>query len=116
MLPDTTFMHELNDGDGATVDHRLVPLIKFLNRLGVTTVRSIYNSESTSVKFIGTDYRVMSDLLFNHLNALTSHLDGVHLEIFHNKLTGYTGTIEMRTGDLDEVSKRVGCWLEMMPK
>ena len=36
----TTRMSELNHGAGADIDHELVPLVKFLNRLGVETISS----------------------------------------------------------------------------
>lgn len=34
----TTRMSELNDGEGADIDNQLVPMVKFLNRLGVKTI------------------------------------------------------------------------------
>jgi hypothetical protein len=112
----TTFMRELNDGVGATVDARMVPIIKFLNRLGVRTVSSRFDGEFAEVVFTGGDFRTMTDLLFNHLKAMTDHLEGVHLELNFDSLIGYTGLIDFRAEHLDDVSSRVGVWLELIHK
>jgi hypothetical protein len=110
-----TFMHELNDGTGAVIDTRLVPLVKFLNRLNVTTVSSHVDEEMWNIMFTG-DPMVMSELLFKHLAAMTQHHDGVHLELSFDSGIGYSGVVEMRTEFLDDFSSRVGVWLEMLHK
>jgi len=111
-----TFMHELNEGHGATVDARLVPIVKFLNRLSVKTVRSHLDSEFASIEFTGTDYKSMSELLFNHIGSMTGHLDYVELVLGYDNMMGYVGSIEIRAEALDDVSARVGVWLEMLHK
>ena len=116
MEPNTTFMHQLNDGGGATVDTRLVPIVKTLNRLGVKTVRSFLDIDIAEVTFTGTKYETMSDLLFNHIGTMTAHLGWVHLELTYDTLTGFVGTIEVRSEDLDDFSSRFLVWFEMMHK
>lgn len=115
-MVDSTFMHELNEGHGATVDHRMVPLVKFLNRLGVTTVSSHLDSEFASIEFTGTDYKAMSELMFEHIKSMTTHLDYVGMELSYDTLMGFVGGIEVRASALDDLSTRVGCWLEMLHK
>ena len=113
--PDTTFMHQLNDGVGATVNARLVPLLKFLNKLGVRTLSSYLDPEFAQVAFTGT-YKEISELLFEHIKPMTDHLPWVHLELSYESLTGYVGVIEVRFEDLDDVSNRVGCWMDSRGK
>jgi hypothetical protein len=115
-MEDTTFMRELNDGEGARIDTRLMPLVKFLNRLSVTTVSSRRDDEMWNIVFTG-DPLVMSELLFKHLAPMTSHHDdGVHLELSFDSGLGFSGIVEMRTEYLDDFSSRVGVWLEMLHK
>jgi hypothetical protein len=113
-----TFMHELNEGHGAIVDSRMVPIVKFLNRLNVTTVRSRIDSEFASVTFTGKDPAQMADLIFNHLKAMTDSFEWVHLELSYEggNTMGYTGVVEVRAEDFDNFSNRVGVWLEMLHK
>jgi hypothetical protein len=113
-----TFMHELNAGRGATVDSPMVPIVKFLNRLNVTTVNSHMDGEFASVTFTGKDPLQMADLIFNHLKAMTETFPWVHLELFFEggNTMGYTGVIEVRAEDLSEFSTRVGCWVDLRGK
>lgn len=112
----STFMHELNEGHGATVDTRLVPIIKFLNRLNVTTVSSRIE-DFVTITFTGKDPFLMSELIFKHLRAMTENYTGVHLELSYSSDIGDTmGIVELPTEFLDDFSTRVGIWLEMLHK
>ena len=111
-----TFMHELNEGKGATVNTRMVPIVKFLNRLGAKTVSSHLDGEYASVVFIGTDYKALSELLFNHIKAMTAHLDFVSLVLNYDTMQGFVGEIEVRAEAFDDLSSRVGVWVEMLHK
>lgn len=110
----TTFMHELNAGHGATVDTRLVPLVKFLNRLMVTTVSSGIDATYANITFTG-DYKDMAELLFNHLRSMTYDEPTAELILVLNGGI-LTGAIHIPLAALDKVSSRVGGWLEMMHK
>lgn len=113
-MPDTTFMRELNGGKGAAVDARVVPLVKFLNRLGVTTVSSGFGQEGFHVAFAG-DYRGMAELLFGHVRAMTRHIEGFSLEMLASG-ESLIGVIRGPEGSLDEASRRIGGWMEIMGK
>ena len=114
-----TFMHELNDGVGATVNARLVPIVKFLNRLSVTTISSYLDGDFASITFTSHDSAQMAELLFKHLHEMTAHMDGVHLELSFDSFdakVGFSGLIEVRAEDIDDLSSRVGVWLEQLRK
>jgi hypothetical protein len=110
-----TFMHELNDGEGAAVDTRLVPLLKFLNRLSVVTTSSSFDGSFYTITVTG-DYQHMSELLFNHLRAMSEHIKDVRLEIMWYSGRELVGLIAIPAASLDDFSKRVGGWLEMLHK
>ena len=111
-------MHELNEGHGATVDTRLVPLIKFLNRLNVTTVSSRIDEEFAVITITGTDPGLMAELLFKHLKSMTETYsgDGVFFSLEYSPMMGFIGVIEVRTEYFDDFSNRVGVWVEMLHK
>jgi hypothetical protein len=113
-----TFMHELNEGHGATVDHRMVPLIKFLNRLSVTTVASHIDEEHAVVTFTGTDPVQIAELLFKHLKSMTTTYsgDGAFFSLEWDAMMGLVGVIEIRAEYFDDFTNRVGIWLEMLHK
>jgi len=113
-MTDSTFMHELNDGAGATVDARLVPLIKFLNRLNVTTESTYIDAHMVTVTFFG-EYPTMADLLFKHFKEMFGHIDGVRLEMSWRSKR-FLGSVWVPLSSLDEVSSRIGIWLEMLRK
>jgi hypothetical protein len=117
IMVNSTFMHELNEGHGATVDARMVPLIKFLNRLNVTTLSSRYDTEFCNVMFTSSDPMLMAQLMFVHLKAFASAMpEGVYLEMSYDQMMGFVGIVEIPTELLDEFSNRVGIWLEMLHK
>jgi hypothetical protein len=109
-----TFMHELNEGHGATVDTRLVPLIKFLNRLMVTTTGSSITGNFATITFTG-DYKFMSELLFNHLRSMTYDVPDAQLDMILTR-GSLIGAVRIPPSALDKVSSRVGGWLEMLHK
>ena len=111
----TTFMHELNEGEGAVVYSCLVPLVKFLNRLHVKTISSRIGIADAAVTFTG-EYQSMSELLFKHLKSMTDHLEGVQLEMLSVSGSELIGMVRIPNGCLDEVTRRVGCWMEQMRK
>jgi hypothetical protein len=116
-MVNSTFMHELNEGHGATVDARMVPLIKFLNRLNVKTVSSRYDEGFCNVMFTGDNPMLMAQLMFVHLQAFASAMpEGVYLEMSYDQMMGFVGIVEIPTEMLDEFSNRVGIWLEMLHK
>lgn len=116
MEPNTTFMHELNGGAGATVDARMVPLVKFLNRLQVQTLSSGFHGRYATVTFTGS-YKDIGELLFNHFRSMAEHMDGVQFElVWTNEDVMPIGSIHMPIEYLEEFSKRVGGWMEEMRK
>jgi hypothetical protein len=127
----TTFMSELNGGTGADVDVEVMPLVKFVNKLGFKTVSSgteeIGSNGFAHVAFVKADssgYSEVADFLFGQLRPMIEHLGhDVRLEVSYVPVEqpcgcpqGYTGWILVDPAYLDEVTKRVGCWMELLLK
>ena len=101
-MVNSTFMHELNEGHGATVDARMVPLIKFLNRLNVKTVSSRYD-EFCNVMFTSDNPMLMAQLMFVHLKAFAAAMpEGVYLEMSYDQMMGFVGIVELPAELLDD--------------
>ena len=109
-----TFMSELNDGTGATVATELVPLIKFLNRMNVKTVSSHVGDDGCFVTLGADTYHPLVEALFHQIQPMTTHLPDVQIEVFFSG--GWIGIIRFTKAELDDISRRVGCWLEMLHK
>lgn len=119
MLEHKTRMSELNHGEGAVVDTSIVPLVKFVTKLGFETVLSSAgegNFPVAYVKFTGSDYKAMAEFLFGQISPMVAHL-GTDVTLALNCVGGhYEGAILMGTNVLEEVTKRFGCWVEMLHK
>ncbi len=91
----TTRMSELNDGQGADIDNQLVPMVKFLNRLGVRTITCCqgdpgeigdrdpvtgewHGGRYGHVAFIGVkdtnDFNEVAAITFGLLRSMVAHL------------------------------------------
>jgi hypothetical protein len=113
----TTHMSELNDGQGADVDTHLMPLIKFLNKMGVKTVSSRPGSEFSPavVRMVGESYLTLVDVLFRQVQPMLTQIEGASVEI--NFSDGvWVGRLHVPVSHLDDLTSRVGCWLEMLHK
>lgn len=114
-----TRMSELNHGEGAVIDTAIVPLVKFINKLGFETVHSSAgegNFPFAYVKFVGTKYKEMAEFLFDQISPMVAHL-GADVTLSVTCVGGrYEGAILMNTNVLEEVTKRFGCWVEMLHK
>lgn len=112
----TTHMHELNEGRGADVDTAIMPLIKFMNKLGVKTVSSRPGDDlqHAQVRVVGT-YLDLVDVLFRQVQPMIVNMDQAHVQI--TWVDGvWVGTLGVARKHLDELTSRVGCWLEMLHK
>lgn len=116
----TTHMSELNGGQGADIDTGMVPLVKFLNKMGVETVASSENIDGV-IAFVtmrpptGSGYAPLVDVLFRQIQPMVYHLEDVHVEVmFSNGF--WCGVLRFPISNLEEITKRVGCWLEMLHK
>jgi hypothetical protein len=110
-------MSELNDGQGADVDTHLMPLIKFLNKMGVKTVSSRPGSEFSPavVRMVGDDYLNLVDVLFRQIQPMLTMIEGASVEInFSDEV--WVGRLHVPVSRLDDLTSRVGCWLEMLHK
>jgi hypothetical protein len=113
----TTRMSELNDGQGADVDTHLVPLVKFLNKMGVKTVSSRPGSEFSPavVRMVGDDYLSLVDVLFRQVQPMLTQIEGASVEINYSDGV-WIGRLHVPVKHLDDLTSRVGCWLEMLHK
>src|SRR5580658_2073391 len=112
-----THMSELNDGQGADVDAHLMPLVKFLNKLGVKTVSSRPGSEFSPavVRMVSDHYENLVETLFHQIQPMLSQMEGASVEI--NFSDGvWIGRLHVPLKYLDDLTHRVGCWLEMLHK
>ena len=119
-MSNITHMAELNDGKGADVDTGIMPLVKFLDRMGVETTASSENIDN-AIAFVtmrppaGSGYAPLVDVLFRQIQPMIFHLEDVHIEVmFSNGF--WVGVLRFPVSHLEEVTKRVGCWLEMLHK
>jgi hypothetical protein len=115
MDDNTTRMWELNEGAGAEVDTTLMPLIKFLNKMGVTTVSSRKGSDiaHAQVRMVG-DYETLVSVLFRQIQPMIAHMEQSYVQITFQDT--WVGTVGVKLKDLDDLTHRVGCWLEMLHK
>jgi hypothetical protein len=109
-------MSELNDGKGADVSTDLMPLIKFLNKMGVTTVSSREGGEFApiQVRMVGTPENLV-DVLFRQIQPMIVHMEQSHVQITYVD-GAWVGTVSVKLSDLHDLTQRVGCWLEMLHK
>src|SRR5271167_4893654 len=79
----TTHMSELNEGQGADVDTHLMPLVKFLNKLGVKTVSSRPGSEFSPavVRMVSDNCDNLVDVLFRQIQPMLTQIEGSSVEI-----------------------------------
>jgi hypothetical protein len=130
MTHKTTCFRKLNGGKGADIDIQVAPLVKFLNGLGAETVSSCQGDpgpitgDSTGgryghVAFVipgDEGYSQLCELVFKHLTPMYAHLyDDVILEV-HSDDKHFEGWLRFRNEAIDEITKRLGCWVEMLHK
>jgi hypothetical protein len=115
-----THMAELNGGKGADVETGIMPLVKFLNKMGVETVSSGEGCITPKVEcpaFVTMrgEYPVLVDVLFRQIQPMVAHIQDAYLQVLW--MNGFwAGTLQIPVGNLEDVTKRVGCWLEMLHK
>ena len=124
----TTRMSELTGGHGADIDHQLVPRIKFLNRLGCTTINSCQGNPGDTreggrhgfVQFIVDDTRNSDPLVaftFNFLNHFVGHMwPAVRLSVKLSGDSGFFGEMRFNNEVIEEITKRLGVYCEMQHK
>lgn len=115
-----THMSELNHGEGADVETGIVPLVKFLTKMGVETCSSSEGCDTPKVEcpaFVTMkgDYKGLVSVLFDQIQPMVTHMEGVMLQVVWLDM-GFVGTMLIPRKYLDDVTKRVGCWLEMLHK
>jgi hypothetical protein len=115
-----THMSELNDGKGADVETGIMPLVKFLNKMGVETCSSSEGCDTPKVEcpaFVTMrgDYKVLVDVLFRQIQPMVVGMEGVFIQVMWLDM-GYVGVLHIPRKYLEDVTKRVGCWLEMLHK
>jgi hypothetical protein len=117
MDDNTTRMWELNEGMGAEVDTSIMPLIKFLNKMGVTTVSSRKGDEvgHAQVRMVSPTHEALVDVLFRQIHPMIAHMEQSYVQITFQD-GAWTGTVGVKKKDLDDLTHRVGCWLEMLHK
>lgn len=110
-------MSELNDGDGADVDINLVPLVKFLNKMGVKTVSSRPGAEFSPavVRMVSDNFENLVDVLFRQIQPMITQIPGSSIEVIFSDNV-WVGRLHVPLKNLDDLTKRVGCWLEMLHK
>jgi len=116
MEDNTTRMWELNEGRGAEVDTAIMPLIKFINKMGVTTVSSRKGSDiaHAQVRVVG-DHETLVSVLFKQIQPMLAHMEQAYVQITFQD-GAWTGVVGVKEKDLDDLTHRVGCWLEMLHK
>ncbi len=131
MTHKTTHFEKLNGGEGADIDFEIAPVVKFLNQLGAQTLSScqgdpgVITGDRTGGKYGHVVFIIpgaethepVAELLFKHLRPMFAHLyDSVILEIVLVESDQYEGWIRFRNECIPEITKRLGCWLEMLHK
>src|SRR5271157_609900 len=113
----TTHMSELNDGQGADVDIHLVPLVKFLNKMGVKTVSSRPGTEFSPavVRMVSDHYENLVETLFHQIQPMLTLIEGASIEIIYSDNV-WVGRLHVPLSHLDDLTSRVGCWLELLHK
>jgi hypothetical protein len=137
----TTFMWQLNGEKGADIDNEIVPLVKFLNRLGVVTISSCQGDPGNieeeggsfgHVAFIDPrnpdSYEGIAKLTFGLLREMFAHLyDSVRVEISRTEsligpplgfpsIPAYIGWLRFRNECAHEISQRLGAYCDMAGK
>jgi hypothetical protein len=138
MTHPTTFFSKLNDGLGADVDVQVAPIVNYLTYLHVVPVSSCQGDPGpieTEGGFYGhvaftpenpEDYGKLCELMFEHLRPMFAHMyDDVRLEITLSEglvnrdfsaHPAFIGWLRFRNECIDEITKRLGCWVEMLHK
>jgi hypothetical protein len=123
----TTFMHELNNGQGADIDIEVMPVVKYINKLGMTTISScqgwpgllaegghrghVYFTDGSG------SYENLANFAFNILRPMFAHLwDDVCLGIFLSEDIGFYVDLSFRNEAIPEITKRLGCYCEILHK
>jgi hypothetical protein len=134
-------MWQLNGEKGADIDNDIVPLVKFLNRMGVATISSCQGDPGSieeeggsfgHVAFIDPEnpdsYEGIAKLAFGLLCEMFAHLyDGVRVEISRTEsLIGsppnfpstpaFIGWLRFRNEFVHEISQRLGGYCDMAGK
>lgn len=137
----TTFMWQLNGEKGADIDNDIVPLVKFLNRLGVATISSCQGDPGNIEEEGGSfghaafidpkdpgSYEGIVKLTFGLLREMFAHLyDSVRVEVSHTEsLVGpppnfpsapaFIGWLRFRNECIPEISRRLGGYCDMAGK
>lgn len=112
----TQHMSELNNGAGADVEIGVAPLVKFINKLGFETVSSGNDISMAFVQFRGKSHEEVNDFLYVQVLPMVAHLAG-QVTLTSAWVEGrYDGAILINPLVLEEVTKRFGCWTEMLHK
>lgn len=132
----TTFMSELNDGQGADIDSQLVPMVKFLNRMSCKTTQCCQGEPGILaeggcngyVMYVIPDHEKewepVCRFTFDFLRPFVAHLgDDVsfRVDIFsasdddnqREVVTKYWGGMSFRNEAIEEITKRFGVYCEM---
>lgn len=135
----TTCFRKLNNGKGADVDVEVAAIVNFITDLAMEPISScqgdpgpieteggLYGHVAFVPKGDPENYAVLVSLMFEHLRPMFAHMyDDVRLEItlseglvdddFSEK-PAFIGWIRFRNECIPEITKRLGCWLEMLHK
>jgi hypothetical protein len=125
----TTFMSELNAGEGAPVDNQLVPMVKFLTKMGFTTLSSCQGDPGPIAEdggryghvsyrdADGSTYVRLTHYTFELFRQMFAHMyDDVMLSVYRSEDIGFYANIIFRNEAIEEVTKRLGVWCEMNHK
>jgi len=132
----TTCFRKLNGGKGADVDVEVAPIVNFITDLAMEPISScqgdpgtegvLYGHVAFTVKGDPENYGVLTSLMFEHLRPMFAHMyDDVRLEITLSEglvdddfgdRPAFIGWIRFRNECIPEITKRLGCWLEMLHK
>jgi len=123
----TTRFRKLNGGEGADVDVQVAPIVASLNNLGAETISSCQGDPGPiadggrygHVAFVipgDEGWFQLCELVFKHLTPMYAHMyDDVILEV-HSDDKHFEGWLRFRNEAIDEITKRLGCWVEMLHK
>lgn len=122
-------MCELNDGQGADIDQALVPMVKFLNRMGCSTFSCCQGEPGVigeggqrghvyfNIPNRTPQYQPVADFTFNFLWPFVEHLwDDVMVSIHLSGDWHFWGEMSFRNEAIEEITKHFGNWCEMNHK
>lgn len=128
----TTHFADLNDGRGADIDVGVAAIVNYLNDLGVQTTSSCQGDPGElgiqydpgrrgHVAFIipgDVGYEKLAEIMFMHLRPMFAHLhDSVRLElVLCEEANHFKGWFRFRNEHIGEITKRLGCYVEMLHK